>query len=296
MIKSFLVLAKTSSFTEAARQSFFTQQAISKRIAKLEQELGTTLFIRLHNGVQLTPEGEVYYQAFKQAMDAIDQAQDKVNRMRERQEEHIRLGYLEMLIINESWNNFMQQFRSRYPELEIKIQTYSDGVLLQSLLRDDVDAAILFCDDKTMREQSLDCIKLHGHGDMLLCVNRAYPGAAQAASYMELQGITVFFPEQDKELAHRRMTEIGFSPECIQYRENISTALLAVNMLEGGILVGDHCEFRDNPSLRFFQVPAHPEHTGSTKLVWKKDNTKRSLRTMMEQFRSYYSQQEELDM
>ena len=60
LIQSFLTLADTLNFTEAARKLFFTQQALSKQIAKLEQELGSDLFQRDRNHVSLTREGEIY--------------------------------------------------------------------------------------------------------------------------------------------------------------------------------------------------------------------------------------------
>lgn len=290
MIKSFLVLAGSSSFSEAARQSFFTQQAISKQIARLEKELDTVLFQRLHNGVKLTPAGEIYYAAFKQAIDLVDQAGDEVARLQMGQEEHIRLGYIEMLIIDPVWNEFMWKFRREHPEIEIKIDTYSDGEILKALLNDDVDAAILFSGDAEARQNNLFYIPLGGDGRIQLCVNRNYPGAAEANSYLDLRNIPVFFPDRSAERARERMDRIGLPAGQIRYRPNISSALVAVNMLEGGILVGDHCEFRDNPNLLFFDVP---DRDASAILAWKRENSKRSLRRMMEQFRLYSVQHPE---
>ena len=284
MIKSFLVLAGTDSFSEAARQSFFTQQAISKQIARLEKELDTVLFQRMHNGVKLTPAGEIYYAAFQQAIDLVDRAGDEVARLQMGEEEHIRLGYMEMLIVDPTWNAFMLRFRAEHPEIDIRIETYSDGEMLKALNDGDVDAAILFCGDAEARQNNLFYIPLGGDGRIQLCVSRHYPGAAEATSYLELRGIPLFFPDSSVERARERTERIGFPVESIRYRSNISSALVAVNLLEGGMLVGDHCEFRDNPNLLFFDVP---DRDASAILAWKRENTKRSLRRMMEQFRIY---------
>lgn len=54
------MVAKTKSITIAAENMFVTQQTISKAINKLEEELGTTLMIRSHKGVQLTETGTVF--------------------------------------------------------------------------------------------------------------------------------------------------------------------------------------------------------------------------------------------
>jgi DNA-binding transcriptional LysR family regulator len=60
LIKSFLILAKTKNFTKAANQLYRSQSTISLQIAKLEQTLGKTLFLRDKRNVFLTLEGEQF--------------------------------------------------------------------------------------------------------------------------------------------------------------------------------------------------------------------------------------------
>ena len=57
-LDAFFICAQTGHFTEAAGQLFITQSALSQRIAKLEDEIGTPLFIRKSSGISLTPAGE----------------------------------------------------------------------------------------------------------------------------------------------------------------------------------------------------------------------------------------------
>lgn len=57
-LEYFLNVAKCGSFTVAAKKLFISQPALSKQVRLLEEELGTLLFIRLPNGVNLTPEGK----------------------------------------------------------------------------------------------------------------------------------------------------------------------------------------------------------------------------------------------
>lgn len=53
----FLTVADSQSMSEAARRAYLTQSAISKRIAALEDELGSALFFRTPTGLTLTPAG-----------------------------------------------------------------------------------------------------------------------------------------------------------------------------------------------------------------------------------------------
>jgi len=58
-LHAFLAVADTGSFSLASEQLFLTQPAISKRIAALEDELGTKVFERLARQVLLTEAGRV---------------------------------------------------------------------------------------------------------------------------------------------------------------------------------------------------------------------------------------------
>lgn len=58
LLRTFLVLAKTCNFTQAATKLYRSQSAISLQIGRLEELLGKTLFIRDNRNVSLTHEGE----------------------------------------------------------------------------------------------------------------------------------------------------------------------------------------------------------------------------------------------
>ena len=57
-LEAFTIVAKAVSFTKAAAELHVTQSALSQRIAKLEDELETTLFIRDRTSIRLTEAGE----------------------------------------------------------------------------------------------------------------------------------------------------------------------------------------------------------------------------------------------
>jgi DNA-binding transcriptional LysR family regulator len=57
-LDAFFACAQSGHFTKAASDLFITQSALSQRIAKLEAELGTSLFVRQTTGIKLTPAGE----------------------------------------------------------------------------------------------------------------------------------------------------------------------------------------------------------------------------------------------
>ena len=64
LLKSFIAVAEEKSFSEAAKHLFISQQALSKQIAKLEEELDTALFVR-SRPLGLTPDGKQFLQTAK---------------------------------------------------------------------------------------------------------------------------------------------------------------------------------------------------------------------------------------
>jgi len=57
-LRAFVAVAEELSFTKAAVRLFIAQQAISRAVRQLEDQLGTPLFVRTTRQVRLTPEGE----------------------------------------------------------------------------------------------------------------------------------------------------------------------------------------------------------------------------------------------
>jgi DNA-binding transcriptional LysR family regulator len=65
-LRLFLAVAETGSFSSAAKQLKLGQPTLSRRIAHLEQQLGSAMFIRHNQGCLLTPLGESLLPAAEQ--------------------------------------------------------------------------------------------------------------------------------------------------------------------------------------------------------------------------------------
>ena len=71
LYKVFYHVAVTLSFSEASKQLFISQSAVSQSIKVLEKKLKQPLFIRSTKKVQLTPEGEILLKHIEPAMNLI---------------------------------------------------------------------------------------------------------------------------------------------------------------------------------------------------------------------------------
>lgn len=71
LYKVFYHVASTLSFSEASKELFISQSAVSQSIKTLERKLDQPLFIRSTKRVQLTPEGEILFRHIEPAMHFI---------------------------------------------------------------------------------------------------------------------------------------------------------------------------------------------------------------------------------
>lgn len=78
-LATFEVAAKHLSFTLAGNELNVTQAAISQQIRGLEKALGTALFVRKHNGLELTSSGQAILSAVSSGLDRISDALNAFN-------------------------------------------------------------------------------------------------------------------------------------------------------------------------------------------------------------------------
>ena len=72
LYKVFYHVAKTLSFSDASRELFISQSAVSQSIKVLEKRLDQTLFVRSTKRVRLTREGEMLFKHIEPAINLIN--------------------------------------------------------------------------------------------------------------------------------------------------------------------------------------------------------------------------------
>ena len=73
-ISIFVTVVEAGSFVKAAEQLHLTRSAISKNIARLEEQLGVVLFKRTTRSLSMTDEGALFYEHSRRALSEIQNA------------------------------------------------------------------------------------------------------------------------------------------------------------------------------------------------------------------------------
>lgn len=139
ILKSYVAVAEEKSFSLAAKHLFISQQSLSKQIAKLEEELGTQLFLR-SRPLGLTPDGKLFLQTAKEILLLKQQYEDSSSRgMGSNQVLHIGI---EHTVARAILPRVLPGFLAAYPDTFLQLSEDSPEILQKSVARDGVDLVI----------------------------------------------------------------------------------------------------------------------------------------------------------
>ena len=138
---AFQLLARTGSFTAAAKKMFVTQSAVSHSIKTLELSLDVTLFDRAGKSIALTAEGEVLLQYADRILESMRQAGDELKAIRLWGYGRLRIGATDT-ICQHLLPRVIKTFREGFPNCEIAIKSSDTLDLLTKLSGGDIDIAI----------------------------------------------------------------------------------------------------------------------------------------------------------
>jgi DNA-binding transcriptional LysR family regulator len=142
-ITAFISLAETLNYTQTAKQMYMSQQAVSKLITSLENDIGEQLFIRTTRSVAMTPAGKMYYQLYKKLLKEYDQGESIIkenlagdNRRR------VRIGiqsYMDAAPIR----RIIDDMKENVPGCALQVICAPPSVMIDQFQRDLLDMVVL---------------------------------------------------------------------------------------------------------------------------------------------------------
>lgn len=279
-VRSFLALVRTKSFTDAAKQLFLSQQAVSKHIAKLEEDLDCSLLIRERGNLALSEMGELYYKAFCEMETSLNTAREEARRRSDDQGNTLVIGHLELLDIYRFFKPFYREFQIQNPNIRISYKSTPDWTSIQWLLDGKVDVSFTFEQDLIGHEDELAFLEIDQFQEMLV-VSKEHPQASDASSYLDFRNESVYYtpiPDHGKGRMMQRMKDIGFPPDHLVETDNILSSCSSVELLQGVTFLTDYCRMLESPT--FCTFPTNQKAT--LVMAYKKRSPKRNLRRFVE--------------
>lgn len=136
-LEAFMRTVRLGSARAAAEEIGLSPSALSRRITNLEEFVGKKLFTRARQSMQLTDEGQAFYETVNPHLEALARAvesqSDNISLLR------LRLGVLPLFGSQRLFPR-LGELRKRHPLLHIDIDT---GPHLEDRVGDTLDAAII---------------------------------------------------------------------------------------------------------------------------------------------------------
>lgn len=142
LARTFLMVAETGSFIDAARKMNVTQSTVSARIKNLEDLFGRALFDRSKNGAALTNAGEQFQKHALALVRVWQHAQLEVG-LSGHHRDHLAIGAQATL-----WDGFLLKWvawlRQTVPDIAISASASLSAVMIQRLLEGTLDLAVMY--------------------------------------------------------------------------------------------------------------------------------------------------------
>ena len=141
-LKSFLLAADEKSFSKAAGKAFISAPALVQQINLLEKNLGFTLFVRKHTGIELTDAGAIFYDAANKILDIYNEARETALQLESRQNSVLRISYTQEMLPR-IFVDMLNLFAKAHPEIKPQFHSCNYIDFFDLIRNDRTDIAIL---------------------------------------------------------------------------------------------------------------------------------------------------------
>ncbi|MFY2822670.1 LysR family transcriptional regulator [Ruegeria sp. MALMAid1280] len=197
LLRLFVRVADTGSFSAAAREMHATPSAVSRQISRLEEELGTRLLQRTTRQQTLSEAGEVLLRYARQILEDVDAAHLAVTRLSDAPSGTLRIT-VEADLANALLSPILPGFLARYPDVRVRLFTSGS---MEDLIDRSIDLAIRM---GHLEDSSLMAKRLAMSRSLIVA----------SPNYLDRHGI----PQHPKELSHLACLSYQVGGEQIHWR------------------------------------------------------------------------------
>lgn len=167
LIEYVIAIAEEKSLSKAAERLYLSQPALSQRLKKLEDELGTKLFTRERDGLTLTDAGRIYINGGHSILQIKREALRKISSLT-----HSSNNSLRFACAASSALECIPAFRKDYPEIELMVRRSNSLTAKEDLIMGHADLGVLLT--SSLQHSVLEYIPLWT-GELLLAVPDGHP-------------------------------------------------------------------------------------------------------------------------
>ena len=273
-LKEFITLAEKLNFSQTAHAHYITQPVLTKHIQQLENELGTTLFFRDRQSVQLTPMGELFLPDAMSIVSTYNNARRKIDMAQKGFSSSFVIAFLDAAI-REQLPVWIQEFSAEYPNVQIDCTSTNILGAAEQLRNRDCDLAV------TLQMPQLDYpdfnSRLLYRDPVCLFVPQSHRFAECSSIRLEdLSSETFIMASSDFVKDYRIFLEQVFKKSRVKiassrFVSSVEQAFMLVNAGVGVLLAPSHQRLFSGSNIR--EIPIDEEDLYvNVVLMWLKSN------------------------
>jgi DNA-binding transcriptional LysR family regulator len=141
-LRCFCAALELGSFTAAADALRVSQPAVAEQVRKLEQALGTDLFVRAGRGVVATEAGRAFAEHAARSLRAVEDAAGSVGELTALRDGTVAIG---MFAEPSAWrvDELVVAFLRRHPGVSVRLVGRNSSAIAGSVARGELDAGVL---------------------------------------------------------------------------------------------------------------------------------------------------------
>ena len=143
LYRVFYTVARCGSLTKAAEELYISQPAVSQAVKQLENQLGTSLFNRMHKGMELSKQGgELIFADVERALQLLSGVEDKLSELKHSATGTLRIGASET-IFQYILADKIVAYNKKYPQVKIDLISDVSPKIIELLKSDRCDIGFL---------------------------------------------------------------------------------------------------------------------------------------------------------
>lgn len=227
-IRSFVKIAELGSFHEAAEALHLSQPALSRRMKKLEEGLGTALLDRTTRRVSLTSVGRDF---LPKARRLLDDSILNIRELAERQSGRVTLACIPTAAFY-FLPSVIRLYNERYPQIRIRLLDLSANEGLEAVLRGEADFGINMMSGQ---HPDIEFVPLVDEPFVLACRRDHELAERSAVTWSELSNyrlIGVGRLSGNRMLLDHALSGLSWRPQWFYEVQHLSTSL---GLVEAGL-------------------------------------------------------------
>ena len=275
-IRYFLAVASTKSVTRAAELNFVSQQAISKNLASLEEDLGFELFTRRGHRLSITPEGEKCCEIFSKMMKETSEQIEEVRRAyNSGGGKSVSIGIQSYLDFGNGLVDAFNILKESSPSTEFSMAREDPNMLVEKLMSDNVD--IIIINRRFLPAVSNLKTKVISEIKMALMVSETHPQMTEDSTYESFTGlpfIADMLHDESMDDYNRRIDDEierwNLKPASVVTTRDRDTAYTAAELGLGIVIGSQMSRMASGRRLKMYLM----DQTEPVIAVWKQDSSK----------------------